>query len=399
MSYVLSALLLICTLWFVARWMPAGSEARMPLPYALALVRFLWIPYAILAVWAAIAGLWWQCIVAVIGVGAVWASQLPYWRHIGAHLTKKQSNRDRYCETESGNDHNQQRETYRETLGLSCNIMTLNCRYGHADPNEIIEAVRDRHISVLALQELSSDLVAELTAQGLDQLLPYCQLGKARETDNGGFNGIWTNVQPVATTHSIVPIPAADVPAVTLAVATTDNLNAVATPRYITFASAHTKSPMRGCREWSAGIIGLGALADGEYHDIESITAHTDGEHPALNDNFQVANSMNKGTTNTVTTNTANTAITAANTATVVLGDLNAGLDHPSFRALLRHGLHDASLSEAHGPNFTFPSWITWPRIELDHALATDEVTFSHIKSFTITNTDHLALIATLSIR
>ena len=37
--------------------------------------------------------------------------------------------------------------------------MTLNCRYGKASADAIIAAVRERHIDVLALQELSTDLI------------------------------------------------------------------------------------------------------------------------------------------------------------------------------------------------------------------------------------------------
>ena len=73
--------------------------------------------------------------------------------------------------------------------------------------------------------------------------------------------------------------------------------------RGITFVSAHPKSPMRGCKEWSAGIIGLGELA----------TTQKQGD------------------------------------ITVVLGDLNSGTDHPSFRKLLNAGFKDAALCEAKG--------------------------------------------------
>ena len=71
----------------------------------------------------------------------------------------------------------------------------------------------------------------------------------------------------------------------------------------------------------------------------------------------------------------------------------------PSFRALLKSGFKDASLTQAAGPNLTFPRWLKWPRIELDHVLFTPGVRPSQVKSFEIKDTDHLALVATLALR
>ena len=50
--------------------------------------------------------------------------------------------------------------------------MTLNCRYGRADANDIIANIRKRGISVLALQEVTDELIARLTEAGLNELLP-----------------------------------------------------------------------------------------------------------------------------------------------------------------------------------------------------------------------------------
>ena len=112
---------------------------------------------------------------------------------------------------------------------------------------------------------------------------------------------------------------------------------------------------MRGCADWSAGILGLR-----EITKARSIAHHN---------------------------------------ITVVMGDLNSSTDHPSFRALLKSGFKDASLTQAAGPNLTFPRWLKWPRIELDHVLFTPGVRPSQVKSFEIKDTDHLALVATLALR
>ena len=123
----------------------------------------------------------------------------------------------------------------------------------------------------------------------------------------------------------------------------------------MTFVSAHPKSPMRGCADWSAGILGLRELARAKSVSNRNIV--------------------------------------------VVMGDLNSSTDHPSFRALLKSGFKDASLIQAAGPNLTFPSWLKWPRIELDHVLFTPGLKPSGVKSFEVEGTDHLALTATLALR
>ena len=54
--------------------------------------------------------------------------------------------------------------------------MTLNCRYGRANAAAIVSAVKEHDVAVLALQELTDDLVAALDEAGLSDLLPYRQL-------------------------------------------------------------------------------------------------------------------------------------------------------------------------------------------------------------------------------
>ena len=89
-------------------------------------------------------------------------------------------------------------------------VMTLNCRFGRANAAAIVEAVKRYDIAVLALQELTKNLIAELDAAGLADLLPYRQLGEVKESDNGGFNGVWIRVEPsdaspVSYTHLTLP--------------------------------------------------------------------------------------------------------------------------------------------------------------------------------------------------
>lgn len=331
MTTILSAVAIIALLWTTLSALPAGLEARMPLPYMIALTPLLWVPLMILAAVAA----WqheWTAMSLLIVVALIASSQrINYW---GTSIDP------------AGKRKESHRETTRETLSPQFSVMTMNCRYGRADAAEIIRNIRERNISVLALQEVTDDLITRLTEADINELLPYHQFGDAKETDNGGFNVIYSCYEPSAAVPNVVSIPAADVPAITLK--TSGN-------RTVTLCSAHPKSPMRGCADWSAGILGLRELARAKSVSNRNIV--------------------------------------------VVMGDLNSSTDHPSFRALLKSGFKDASLIQAAGPNLTFPSWLKWPRIELDHVLFTPGLKPSGVKSFEVEGTDHLALTATLALR
>ncbi|RSX58364.1 endonuclease/exonuclease/phosphatase family protein [Bifidobacterium samirii] len=391
---VLMILTAVCAAWAALAWLPAGADLHMPLPYLIALIPFLWIPMVVVAVAAAVAGCpAWAVVAPIVVAVASRARQARYlarWRGFGGSPSRRRrrvdddamGDDDRLSGVDdgvggdsaadaavSGDDARaaaalrariretlrenavHERETAQDVLGqrasaaASFNVMTVNCRFGRADAKSIVGAVLARDISVLALQELTQELVDALDANGLDLLLPYRRLGKARDSDNGGFNGIWMRVDPKESTSSIIDIPAADLPAATIQ---------IDPQRDITFVSAHPKSPMRSLQDWSAGIIGLGGLARRDGRRERDIT--------------------------------------------VILGDLNSGIDHPSFRTLLDAGFRDANLTVARGPQPTFPRWLRWPRIILDHILADGDATFGDVESFEIKDTDHLALAATLVI-
>lgn len=400
MVWLLSLILLLVAVWAVLRFLPAGVEGRLPLPYLIAMTPFLWIPALACAVVAGVLSHWWVCAVAGVETVALLALQAPYWRHrcsgtwLESLFRRRPADADGCTAPSDGTADSDAPDAYdvsgapdvpaRAGAAYRCpvarfTVMTLNCRYGRASAEAIVTAVRTRSVAVLALQELSRELVEELEANGLSLLLPHRQLGQERPTDNGGFNGVWTRFIPEDMRSSAVDIPAADVPSITAAfpqpvpeyeIADDDDPAGQAESEregtvVVTFASAHPKSPMRGCREWSDGIIGLGALA----HVADGDPAGR-ARHPQ-----------------------------AIRYDGVVLGDLNSGLHHPSFRRLLAQGFRDAALSVAQGATTTFPSWLPWPRIELDHVLSTPGITAGHVESFVVEGSDHLALAASLVVR
>lgn len=334
MSIALSILLGATALWWALRFLPAGADGHGPLPYLIAFVRFLWIPSIILSAIALIFHHWIIAALAAILAILTGSFAAPWYRktrHAPARQDQTRQQRSPDREIQHTDNH--------------YSVMTLNCRYGLADPQSIIDAVRSNEVSILALQELTQNLVSALDQAGITKLLPYRQLGKAQENDNGGFNGIFSAIRPDVHTERTIDVAAADVPYC--------EINGVAV------YSAHPKSPMRGCREWSHGIISLATL----------------GRCTADNNRLPEA---------------------ASTTEAIIMGDLNSNLDHPSFRKLLDAGFADAGLDTSHAAAASFPQWLVWPRLELDHILVTSGIAASNVRTLAIPGSDHLALLAQL---
>lgn len=392
MTIALGTALALLVLWWALRFLPAGAEGHLPLPYLIALIPFLWIPALLLAVVAVVLGCWPLAVAAVV-LAMIVALRVPLHR-LSLRETSRETKRETYRETHPDTSDTTARG-YDEQPDAPITVMTLNCRFGRADADAIMDAVRAHDVDVLALQELTADLVGALDAAGIRDVLPHRQLGEDRPTDNGGFNGLWTRLAPVAAASSSAQIPAADVPMI-VASPTRNGQPADAPDSVIAFASAHTKSPMRGCRAWSQGIVGLGRLAlrQGCAH-APARTSIGNDSNPAHTSAEAAANSSTHPSPETA----ADDPSRASTDATVVLGDLNCGIDHPSFRKLLAAGFRDASMSALHKPMVSFPSWLAWPRIELDHVLISGGIDAERVETLTIHGSDHLATVAALRIR
>ena len=231
-------------------------------------------------------------------------------------------------------------------------VMTLNCRYGHANASQIIKLAKTHKIDTILLQEVSKKLVKNLEKLGIKRDFAHVQLGNANGHENGGFNAIYTRLSNVKSFGKSIKIDAANVPIITTAACDSSAENLL-----ITFASAHPKSPMRGCAAWSSGIMALAKI--GENHNKSNVKK-----------------------------------------ITIIGGDLNSTPDHPSFRALLKSGFLDASMQIGKRLK-TWPTWQKWPNLALDHVLvksigctakATEQSTIR------VDGSDHFALIVCVSI-
>ena len=315
MNTLLWILLGLIALWMALRFLPAGADRHRPLVELIALIDLLAVPLLAILIWTVVAGAWPQGLLALIELTLVSCQRLLY-RLPPADRTGQPSS-----------DH-----------GLS--VMTLNCRFGRADPEEVVRCVRTYGVEVLALQEVKGKLLESLQDAGLNQHLPYLTQGTASPDDNGGYNAIFSALQPIKASPSALDLPAAAVPLVELKTSSGP----------IRVASVHPKSPQRGAKQWGMGIAALARLT-----------------HPPV--------------------------------PTIVMGDCNATLQHPTFRAMLaKSGLHDASSHLKAGSHLTFPSASALPSlIEIDHILTDGDLAPQSMHALRIPGSDHRALVARLT--
>lgn len=374
-------------LWQLLRWLPAGADKYNPLPYIIALLPLatyvvgalflcnfggflLYTCYAekvahslnLAQSYAKSYG--YLCIAYAVLFLISLNSHTPYWFAKLRRLHESRSSR-KNC-----------KEQHQEIR-----VMTLNCRYGKASASEIIEIAKKYHVNTLLLQELSESLVKNLGKLGIYEIFPTSCVGAQSEHNNGGFNAIFTQYSAISTCNNSVKIEAASVPSVTTC------LDFGATEKVVVkFASAHPKSPMRGCAAWSNGIRAL-ATAD----------SATDCATYCSNDfaTDSSADSANKRADES-TSKTCDLA-----TLTIVTGDLNSTVDHPSFRSLLKYGFTDVALSLGKRLR-TWPTWLKWPNLTLDHVLFCAKNCKSNAlwqKNVVVDGTDHLAYIAAIDLQ
>ncbi|MFU0574471.1 endonuclease/exonuclease/phosphatase family protein [Gardnerella vaginalis] len=370
-------------LWQLLRWLPAGADKYNPLPYIIALLPLATYVVGALFFFSIFATEWqvlyasknpqsynfaqsygYLCIAYAVLFLISLKSHTPYWFAKLRRLHESRSSRKR-C-----------KEQHQEIR-----VMTLNCRYGKASASEIIEIAKKYHVNTLLLQELSESLVKNLEKLGIYKIFPTSCVGAQSEHNNGGFNAIFTQYSAISTCNNSVKIEAASVPSVTTC------LDFGATEKVVVkFASAHPKSPMRGCAAWSNGIRAL-ATAD----------SATDCATYCSNDfaTDSSADSANK-CANESTSKTCDLA-----TLTIVTGDLNSTVDHPSFRSLLKYGFTDVALSLGKRLR-TWPTWLKWPNLTLDHVLFCAKNCKSNAlwqKNVVVDGTDHLAYIAAIDLQ
>lgn len=85
--------------------------------------------------------------------------------------------------------------------------------------------------------------------------------------------------------------------------------------------------------------------------------------------------------------------------ATILLGDFNATVDHPEFRSILSAGFTDAALATGGGLQPTWPVNSSFPAYTtLDHILVSPDITVQSYRTVQLPGTDHAAVVAVLQL-
>lgn len=329
----------LTALWMALRYLPAGADRHRPLVELIALIDLLSAPLLALLVWAILIQAWPQTALALVELTLVSVWRLQYRLHIPSPAGPG---------SEPGS---------KSTPDASLTVMTLNCRYGKADPQSIMDQVRAHRVDLLALQEVNSSLLEGLRGVGLETTLPYLVEGPRTDTDNGGRNALLSRTEPMQSQPAGINLEASAVPLMVVK-------SKAGTVR---LASVHPRSPQRGARQWGLGIERLALLNRPRgLSPAGSPPEAGAGQEPAF---------------------------------TMVLGDCNANLHHPTFRAMLSaSGLRDASLSLGMGlhPTFPYHQMGLPPMIEIDHILISQGIRVESMRTIGVPGTDHRGLVARL---
>lgn len=322
-------LLMLCVLAIVAaRLVPASEASGRAIPELVSLVP-LTLPVSALALVLAL--LWHRRVLAVLSAGCL---AVVLWWHVGYFVPSGQISTAAESAVASA----------ASTDDDVVRMMTLNTDNGHASAQAIVSLVSENHVEVLALQEVTDELLGELQAAGIATYLPYYVTSTTSVNDNGGFNCLFTAAPMADTSGDLVPTIMSKMCAGSVSVGGTT----------LRFVSAHPNSPHLG----GEGLWGQG---------LDSIASLSGYDH-----------------------------------AYVVLGDFNSTWDHARFRALLGETFVDAGEQAGEGFHMSFPSSQRVPAlIEIDHVVYSKDAGFfvGDLANRKVDGSDHLALLATLEVQ
>ncbi len=226
-------------------------------------------------------------------------------------------------------------------------VMTLNMLGGGADVAEVVSLVRDREVDVLTLQEVTPDLVRELTAAGLDDLLPHA----VDRSDPRGVHG--------STIHSAFPL--------------TDTGGVEAGRDTFAMPTALVRLPGDGD-------------GDGEEDVLEVTSVHVP---PPLTPAYT-------GAWRRELEGLAEAG--GPDTMRVLAGDFNATLDHAAMRGLLDAGYLSSAAVLGEGLEPTWPVGRAVPGVVIDHVLVHPRMGVDHLEVVEVTGTDHRAVLVEVSL-
>lgn len=222
-----------------------------------------------------------------------------------------------------------------DASGPEITVLSVNAAHGDADAQAIVDQVRSSGADILAVQELTGEEEASLTAAGIDALLPH-KFTAALPVADG--TGLWSSTPLSGGTtlpdFGFVPVQATTV---------VDGVE-------LTVVSFHSMAPATPRRtvQWAADLTRIRTVME-----------------------------TYKGTV-------------------VVAGDFNATSDHRQFRQIAGDGFTDAADVAGAGLYRTFPA--DRPLARLDHIVVSDTVDASEVGPVPIPGSDHLAVTARLQL-
>ena len=233
---------------------------------------------------------------------------------------------------------------------VTIRFLTVNALGGHADPATVVRLVREHDVDVLAIQELTPQMVRKLKDADLPGLLPFSHLDPRPAARGTGLWARW---------------PLAPLPPVPGTVAAFPRAQIDPSGRQpVTVTAVHPKAPLNHYqRRWQQELAALRQV------------------------------------------------LAASSAPQIVAGDFNATRDHRPFRDLLATGLVDCgdAAEDRPWPGFTWPS--IWPGfvikkhppvlpfMRLDHVLTSrDGGTPRKVEIFRVPRTDHCAVLATIDL-
>lgn len=327
----LSALLWLVMLGVVAfmalRCLPSDMANGRLVPEIISFVPFLFAP---IVVCVALSALWRRWLLLV--VSGIALCVMLYWH--GGYLLPGARVSDAAVVSA---------QTAADAPDNVARVMTLNTRNGGASAEEVVALVRDKHVEILCLQELTDAFIAELWAAGIGEYLPHYVISdEASAISNGGRNGIWTLAPMSNISGNLLPIETSSMPAGTVQIGGTA----------VRVVSVHPNSPVRGAQDlWDEGLSVIGSLAGYDHSYL-------------------------------------------------VMGDFNSTWNHARFRELLGSSFVDASASSGEGFHMTYPSGRLPSVIEIDHIVYARDtgITVSSLETAEVSGTDHCALLGVLEV-
>lgn len=234
--------------------------------------------------------------------------------------------------------------------GPALRVMTVNVQFGLADVDRVVRLVKDDDVDVLGVQELTPAFDDALRAAGLEDVLPHSVVEPADGASGAGLYSRFRvrRVEDAITGRHHSPTGLLTVPGAPL----------------LQIAVVHPTPPVgaSGHAEWRDTLRSLPRPGDRALEADGPRGPGETGDEPRVH---------------------------------LLIGDFNATVDQPTFRALLADGYVDAAGAVGRGWVTTWRFSLT-PPLAIDHVLVDEDTRVRGVEVHGVTSSDHRAVVATV---